>query len=295
MRYLTEHQVWSVTGSGTDWSVHSRTDDAAGEPVRARAVLLATGAYERQLPFPGWTLPGVVGAGGAQAMFKSGLVLPGRRVVVAGSGPLLLAVAASLAAAGARVPAVVEAAGYGPYVRHTGTLPAQPGQARRRRPVRRGVAPPPGPSAAPARRRRGARNRPGRGGHRRPARPRLAARARHRPGASPATRSPSATAWSPSSPSPPPWAAPPAPPPTGPPPSSSPRACGPRCRGLGGGRDGWRRRGPARPGRRGRSPPRTVAGRAVPASLAGAGTGCGPSPTRWAPPPAGCRLDRLAA
>ncbi|MFF9345095.1 NAD(P)/FAD-dependent oxidoreductase [Streptomyces sp. NPDC014773] len=126
VRYLAEHQVWSVTGSGTDWAVHSRTEDAAGEPVRARAVLLATGAYERQLPFPGWTLPGVVGAGGAQAMLKSGLVLPGRRVVVAGSGPLLLAVAASLAAAGARVPAVVEAAGYGGYARRTGTLLRNP-------------------------------------------------------------------------------------------------------------------------------------------------------------------------
>ncbi|MFE1270745.1 NAD(P)/FAD-dependent oxidoreductase [Streptomyces sp. NPDC058758] len=126
VRYLAEHQVWSVTGSGTDWTVRARTEDAAGEPVRARAVLLATGAYERQLPFPGWTLPGVVGAGGAQAMLKSGLVLPGRRVVVAGSGPLLLAVAGSLAAAGARVPAVVEAAGYGAYARHTGTLLRNP-------------------------------------------------------------------------------------------------------------------------------------------------------------------------
>ncbi|MFD4377209.1 NAD(P)/FAD-dependent oxidoreductase [Streptomyces sp. NPDC058486] len=126
VRYLAEHQVWSVTGSGDDWTVHARTDDAGAEPVRARAVLLATGAYERQLPFPGWTLPGVVGAGGAQAMLKSGLVLPGRRVVVAGSGPLLLAVAASLAAAGARVPAVVEATGYGAYARHTGTLLRNP-------------------------------------------------------------------------------------------------------------------------------------------------------------------------
>ncbi|GHG10072.1 FAD-dependent oxidoreductase [Streptomyces filamentosus] len=126
IRHLPGRQVWSVTGSGTDWTVHSRTEDTAGEPVRARAVLLATGAYERQLPFPGWTLPGVVGAGGAQAMLKGGLVLPGRRVVVAGSGPLLLAVAASLAAAGARVPAVVEAAGYGPYARHTGTLLRNP-------------------------------------------------------------------------------------------------------------------------------------------------------------------------
>ncbi|MEU3401911.1 FAD-dependent oxidoreductase [Streptomyces filamentosus] len=126
IRHLPGRQVWSVTGSGTDWTVHSRTEDAAGEPVRARAVLLATGAYERQLPFPGWTLPGVVGAGGAQAMLKGGLVLPGRRVVVAGSGPLLLAVAASLAAAGAQVPAVVEAAGYGPYARHSGTLLRNP-------------------------------------------------------------------------------------------------------------------------------------------------------------------------
>ncbi|MFH8727169.1 NAD(P)/FAD-dependent oxidoreductase [Streptomyces termitum] len=128
VRYLPGHQVWSVTGSGTDWTVHARADEAAARPVRARAVLLATGAYERQLPFPGWTLPGVVGAGGAQAMLKSGLVLPGRRVVVAGSGPLLLAVAASLAAAGARVPAVVEAAGYAPYARHTGTLLRNPGK-----------------------------------------------------------------------------------------------------------------------------------------------------------------------
>ncbi|MFE9040174.1 NAD(P)/FAD-dependent oxidoreductase [Streptomyces sp. NPDC007818] len=126
VRYLADHQVWSVTGSGTEWTVHCRTDSTAAEPVRARAVLLATGAYERQLPFPGWTLPGVVGAGGAQAMLKSGLVLPGRRVVVAGSGPLLLAVAASLAAAGARVPAVVEAAGYAGYARHTGTLLRNP-------------------------------------------------------------------------------------------------------------------------------------------------------------------------
>ncbi|MFJ6518813.1 FAD-dependent oxidoreductase [Streptomyces filamentosus] len=126
IRHLPGRQVWSVTGSGTGWTVHSRTEDTAGEPVRARAVLLATGAYERQLPFPGWTLPGVVGAGGAQAMLKGGLVLPGRRVVVAGSGPLLLAVAASLAAAGARVPAVVEAAGYGPYARHSGTLLRNP-------------------------------------------------------------------------------------------------------------------------------------------------------------------------
>ena len=56
-------------------------------------LILATGARERFLPFPGWTLPNVMGAGGLQALAKSGLPLAGKRVIVAGSGPLLLAVA----------------------------------------------------------------------------------------------------------------------------------------------------------------------------------------------------------
>ncbi|MCQ4041175.1 FAD-dependent oxidoreductase [Streptantibioticus rubrisoli] len=130
-RRLLGHQVWTVTrGSGELWTVHalSGVDGGAERPVRvhARAVLLATGAYERQLPFPGWTLPGVVAAGGAQAMLKSGLALPGKRIVVAGSGPLLLAVASSLAAAGAQVPAIVEASGYLRYVTHARALVANP-------------------------------------------------------------------------------------------------------------------------------------------------------------------------
>ncbi|WP_318211569.1 NAD(P)/FAD-dependent oxidoreductase [Streptomyces sp. SJL17-1] len=129
--HLTGHHVWSVVKEtdGT-WTAHALigADGTADAPVRirARALLLATGAYERQLPFPGWTLPGVVGAGGAQAMLKSGLVLPGRHVVVAGSGPLLLAVASSLASAGARVPAVVEAAGYLRYGRAPRALATNP-------------------------------------------------------------------------------------------------------------------------------------------------------------------------
>ncbi|MEU7517890.1 FAD-dependent oxidoreductase, partial [Streptomyces sp. NPDC042898] len=135
--HLSGHHVWSVVreseGDDATWAVHAVTgaDGTEERPVRirARALLLATGAYERQLPFPGWTLPGVVGAGGAQAMLKSGLVLPGRRIVVAGSGPLLLAVASSLAAAGARVPAVVEAAGYLRYARNPRALVTNPAKA----------------------------------------------------------------------------------------------------------------------------------------------------------------------
>ncbi|WP_269857543.1 NAD(P)/FAD-dependent oxidoreductase [Streptomyces sp. RPT161] len=128
---LLRHHVWTVTReSGELWTVHAVAgadgDEERPVRVRTRAVLLATGAHERQLPFPGWTLPGVVAAGGAQAMLKSALVLPGRRIVVAGSGPLLLAVASSLAAAGARVPAVVEATGYLRYARHARALAANP-------------------------------------------------------------------------------------------------------------------------------------------------------------------------
>jgi len=78
--------------------------------VEFERLILATGARERFLPFPGWTLPGVMGAGGAQALVKSGLDARGKRVVVAGSGPLLLAVAAALARAGASVEAIVEQA-----------------------------------------------------------------------------------------------------------------------------------------------------------------------------------------
>ncbi|MDX3536472.1 NAD(P)/FAD-dependent oxidoreductase [Streptomyces sp. MB09-01] len=132
--YLPLHHVWTVVpgraaAPATDWTLHAVAGpEEAAASVDASAVLIATGAHERQLPFPGWTLPGVVGAGGAQAMLKAGLVLPGKRVVVAGSGPLLLAVAGSLAAAGATVPAVVEAAAYTAYAGRIPVLLRNPGK-----------------------------------------------------------------------------------------------------------------------------------------------------------------------
>jgi len=85
---------------------------AGSEPtcVRARRVVLANGARERFLPFPGWTLPGVLGIGALQALLKSGASFAGRRVVLAGSGPLLLPVTAALAENGAYVVMVAEQA-----------------------------------------------------------------------------------------------------------------------------------------------------------------------------------------
>ena len=79
------------------------------QTVRARSTVLATGAYDRPIAFPGWTLPGVMTAGGAQALAKGQGVVPGRRVLLAGAGPFLLPVAAQLAASGAEVVAVAEA------------------------------------------------------------------------------------------------------------------------------------------------------------------------------------------
>jgi D-hydroxyproline dehydrogenase subunit alpha len=76
--------------------------------LAAKAIVVATGAYERPLPVPGWTLPGVMTAGGAQLLLKSQRVRPGRRVLLAGSGPLQLVVANQMLDAGMDVVAVAE-------------------------------------------------------------------------------------------------------------------------------------------------------------------------------------------
>ncbi len=79
-----------------------------GLEISYKKLILATGARERFLPFPGWTLPGVMGVGGLQALVKGGLPIAGKKVVVAGSGPLLLAVAAYLKQHQAQVRLIAE-------------------------------------------------------------------------------------------------------------------------------------------------------------------------------------------
>ena len=95
--------------------------------LHARAIVIATGARERFLPFPGWTLPNVVGVGGVQALLKAGMSVRGKRIVIAGSGPLLLPVAASLAKAGARLGVVAEQAPFASLARYTASLWRSPG------------------------------------------------------------------------------------------------------------------------------------------------------------------------
>lgn len=94
--------------------------------IHYERLVLATGARERFLPFPGWTVPGVMGAGGLQAMVKSGLPIAGKRVVVAGSGPLLLAVAAGLTKRGADIAGIFEQAPLGSLIRFGSALISHP-------------------------------------------------------------------------------------------------------------------------------------------------------------------------
>jgi NADPH-dependent 2,4-dienoyl-CoA reductase/sulfur reductase-like enzyme len=76
--------------------------------LRPKRLVLAAGAYERAVPFPGWTLPGVMTTGAAQTLLRAYQTAPGRRVLIAGNGPLNLQVAVELARAGVEVVALCE-------------------------------------------------------------------------------------------------------------------------------------------------------------------------------------------
>lgn len=116
----------AVPGAGPGAAAGSRPPASAGAATHlARHLVLCPGAYDRQLPVPGWDLPGVLTAGGAQALLKGHGVLAGRRVVVAGTGPFLLPVAAGLADAGATVVALCEAARPARWARHLPTAATQ--------------------------------------------------------------------------------------------------------------------------------------------------------------------------
>jgi NADPH-dependent 2,4-dienoyl-CoA reductase/sulfur reductase-like enzyme len=126
---LAESDVTVLTGAGV-WAAPEPGLLLLTGPVaslRAGAVVLATGAYDRPVAFPGWTLPGVMTAGGAQALAKGQGVTPGRRVLLAGAGPFLLPVAEQLTARGAEV-VVVEATRRRDWLRAGPRMLAHPGR-----------------------------------------------------------------------------------------------------------------------------------------------------------------------
>ncbi len=111
--------VWRVDADGTV----ACSDGSEASILQGRHVLVVTGAIERPVPVPGWTLPGVMTAGAAQVLIKSSGVIPSGPVVLAGSGPLLLLVADQLISAGAHVSTVVETTTKGDYLRASAKIP----------------------------------------------------------------------------------------------------------------------------------------------------------------------------
>lgn len=99
-------EVWGVLPGGR---VLARASDGEALDMSSKALVVCTGAHDRVMPFPGWTLPGVMTAGGGQRFAKLAGRAPGSRVVVAGTGIFLWAVAASVTKAGGQVVALVEA------------------------------------------------------------------------------------------------------------------------------------------------------------------------------------------
>ncbi len=119
LQLFLNHHVWTAgrTTPGDDPRFTVRAVDRSGGPGRerehiisSRCLVLATGAYDRQLPFPGWDLPGVLTAGGLQALLKASAVPGGGRIAIGGTGPFLLPVAAGLAHSDCRVVGVFESA-----------------------------------------------------------------------------------------------------------------------------------------------------------------------------------------
>jgi NADPH-dependent 2,4-dienoyl-CoA reductase/sulfur reductase-like enzyme len=100
--------VWSAEKKQGSYTINYLRADKE-ESILAEKIILATGAYDRTLPFPGWDTPGVVTAGGAQALLKGHGVLAGKKIVIAGTGPFLFPVATGLASAGAQIVGVFEA------------------------------------------------------------------------------------------------------------------------------------------------------------------------------------------
>lgn len=111
-----------------------------GVCITYERLILATGARERLLPFAGWTLPGVTGAGALQALIKGGMPVRDERIVIAGSGPLLIAALATARAAGAPVVAVVEQASAFEVARFGASLLAEPAKLRQALGMTRGFA-----------------------------------------------------------------------------------------------------------------------------------------------------------
>ena len=106
--HISDATVWSIEMQGGLYRVNY-LQGGQESSLTAEKLIIATGAYDRSLPFPGWDLPGSMTPGAAQSLLKGHDVLPGKRIIVAGTGPFLLPVATGLAESGAEIVGLYEA------------------------------------------------------------------------------------------------------------------------------------------------------------------------------------------
>ena len=118
--YLPGTALWDIGAEGELGLLR----DGVAHHGRARELLLATGALERPVPVPGWTLPGVMTAGAAQILLKTAAIVPAGPVVLAGAGPLLTLLAWQYVRAGVEVGAILETTPRANYLGAVGHLPA---------------------------------------------------------------------------------------------------------------------------------------------------------------------------
>jgi len=105
IEYFNNTTVWGIFPNYTlAFARNGRTSN-----IGFKKLLIANGAYDRPVPFPGWTLPGILTAGGAQKLVKSERVFPGEKILLAGTGPLQLVLAHQILKAGGKIAAILEA------------------------------------------------------------------------------------------------------------------------------------------------------------------------------------------
>ncbi len=109
VRVISDTSVWGIFPDHAGYLLCLYGPSGTLRRLRAKQVILAPGAHDRPVPFPGWTLPGVMTAGAALALVKHQRLVPGRRVLLSGTGPLQLILAQHLLEAGAKVVVVLEA------------------------------------------------------------------------------------------------------------------------------------------------------------------------------------------
>jgi len=119
-RFLSGAAIWQVT---PERQVHFLIEGRA-QILQGRHVLIATGAFERPMPIPGWTLPGVMTAGAGQILLKNAALVPRGPVVLAGCGPLLYLLAVQYLRAGVAIEALVDTSGTGDLVRAWREVPS---------------------------------------------------------------------------------------------------------------------------------------------------------------------------